>query len=111
MVGVYGVMAYAVTQRTQEIGIRMALGAADDKVMRQVLMRGLRLTGVGVILGLAGAMAGTRLLTDMLFGVTATDPMTYAGVVLALTLVATLASFVPARRASRVDPIEALRAE
>ncbi|MCZ6917787.1 MAG: ABC transporter permease [Gemmatimonadetes bacterium] len=111
MVGVYGVMAYTVAQQTREIGIRIALGAPGAAVLRHTLARGLRLTATGVLLGSAGAFAATRLLTDMLFGVSPTDPATYLGVVLLLVGVAALASFMPARKASRIDPVAALRSE
>jgi putative ABC transport system permease protein len=110
-VGVYGVMAYSVARRTQEIGIRMALGAGRRDVMRLVLRRGLLLTVCGIAAGLAGALAATRLLASLLFGVTATDAPTFAVTALILLAIAALACLVPALRAARVDPIVALRYE
>ncbi|MDA0312757.1 MAG: FtsX-like permease family protein [Gemmatimonadetes bacterium] len=110
-VGIYGVIAYIVGRRTQEIGVRMALGAPAQTVLRGVVGGGLRLTGLGVAAGLVGAWAMSRVLASLLFGVTATDPMTFGSTALLLTAVATLASWITARRASRVDPVEGLRAE
>jgi len=108
-IGIYGVLAYAVVRRTQEIGIRMALGAQRAQVLALVLKRGLILTAIGIALGLGGAAAGSRLLQGMLFGVSPLDARTFAAVSLAFALVATFASYVPARRATRVDPMVALR--
>ena len=110
-IGIYGVMAYNVAQRVREIGIRMALGANPSEVLRSVLREGLLLTGIGAALGVAGALAITRVLKAYLFGVSATDPYAFAGTALLLGLVALAACWVPARRATRVDPIVALRYE
>jgi putative ABC transport system permease protein len=108
-VGLYGVMSYAVSQRTSEIGIRMALGARRRDVLTLVVGHGMLLTAGGVIIGLAGAYALTRLMTTLLFGVSATDPITFAGVAALLATVAFLATWLPARRAAGVDPLIALR--
>jgi putative ABC transport system permease protein len=110
-IGIYGVLAYAVGQRTQEIGIRMALGAERGAVLRLVMGRGLVLIAIGIMLGLAGALGLTRYLSGMLFDLTPLDPATYAAVAIAFALVASLASYLPARRATRVDPVVALRYE
>ena len=107
--GIYGLLAYTVAQRTPEIGIRMALGAPRGTVLRGIVAQGLGLAAVGIAIGAAGAVAMTRLLSGMLFGVTPTDPRTFAAVAALLTVVAVLAAYLPARRASRVDPVIALR--
>jgi putative ABC transport system permease protein len=110
-VGIYGLMSYAVEQRVQEIGIRMAMGADQGKIMRLVLGQGMRLASVGTALGLAGAYGLTRLLAKFLFGVKSSDPLAFSIVAVTLIVVTLLAAFVPARRAMRVDPILALRQE
>jgi predicted permease len=110
-VGLYGVIAYSVTQRTREMGIRLALGAGQPAVLRLVMSQGARLTAVGLLAGLLAAAALTRVMVSMLYGVSALDPMTFVLVGLVLGLVAVLASYFPARRATRVDPVVALRAD
>jgi putative ABC transport system permease protein len=110
-IGIYGVLAYAVVERTQEIGIRMALGAQRSNVLALVLRQGALLTIIGIVLGLAGAAGATRLLQSMLFGVVPLDPMAFLLVSVMFGAVATLASYVPARRATKVDPMIALRSE
>jgi putative ABC transport system permease protein len=107
-IGIYGVISYIVGQRTREIGVRIALGAGRSDVSRMVVRQGLAMTLTGVVLGTIGALAATRLMTAILFGVDTTDPGTFAGVVLFLTAVATLASYLPARRAAAIEPIRAL---
>ena len=110
-VGLYGVVAYAAARRTREFGIRMALGARPGDVLRLVLGEGLKLTAAGVIIGIVAALALTRLLTKLLFGVDPTDPLTLAAVAVVLAAVATLACWLPAHRATRIHPTEALRTE
>jgi len=107
----YGVMAYTVSQRRREIGIRMAIGAATGDVVGMIMKQGLTLVIVGAAIGVAGALGASRLLRGILYGASVVDPVTFVGVPLLLTAVAALASWLPARRASGVDPLEALRRE
>jgi putative ABC transport system permease protein len=109
--GIYGVISYSVSQRTRELGIRIALGATQDRVMRLVLGQGMMLTVAGVFVGLVGAYWLMHLLATLLYGVAATDTATFGGVALVLLAVAWLASYLPARRAARVDPVIAMRSE
>jgi predicted permease len=110
-IGLYGVMAYAVARRTRELGIRLALGAQPKSILWLVMRETLRLTGIGMIIGFGAALAGTRLISSLLFGLTPTDPLTIALASLLMLVVAALAGCLPARRASRVDPMTALRYE
>jgi len=108
-IGVYGVLSYSVSQRRQEIGVRVALGAERGDVLRLIVGHGLRLAAIGVVFGLAGAFATTRVIRTELYNVTPTDPVSFVGVAMFLTLVALLASYIPARRAMAVDPLIAIR--
>ena len=110
-VGLYGVIAYAVSQRTHELGVRVALGATGDRISRMVIGEGLALTAVGVVIGIGGSLLAGKLVTSLLFGVNALDPATIAGVIAVLGAVAAVASWLPARRAARVDPLTAMRGD
>jgi ABC-type antimicrobial peptide transport system permease subunit len=110
-IGIYGVLAYSVVQRTQEIGIRMALGAERGQVMALVMRRGVALAAIGITVGLIGAFAGARYLQSMLFGVEPRDPATFIAVAATFAIVTTAAAYLPARRATRVDPMVALRVD
>ena len=111
MVGVFGVLAYSVAQRTREIGVRVALGATRGTILKMVLGQGLITVAIGLAIGLAGSLLLTRTMRSMLFEVSPNDPLTIAGITLLLLLIAMLASYIPARRATRVDPMIALRYE
>jgi cell division protein FtsX len=108
-IGIYGVMAYAVQQRTREIGVRLALGAEPGAVRRMVVLQGMRLAGTGVVIGVAAAYGLSRYMSTLLFGVQARDPLVFVGVPLLLAVIALLAVWIPAGRASRIDPLGALR--
>jgi putative ABC transport system permease protein len=110
-IGIYGVMAYSVAQRTNEIGIRIALGAAQSNIFRLIIRQAMGLVAISVIIGLVGAFSATRLLNSLLFGIGAWDPVTFTAIVLLISFVAFLAAWLPARRAAKVDPIVALRTE
>jgi len=110
-VGIYGVISYAVSRRTHEIGVRVALGASPMTVVRLVVGQGMRVVAAGVVAGVAGALVVTRLMANLVYGVRVTDPLTYVGVALLLTVVALVASYIPARRATRIDPLVAMRTE
>jgi putative ABC transport system permease protein len=110
-VGIYGVISYAVSRRTHEIGVRVALGASPATVVRLVIAQGMRVVAVGVVIGLAGSLVASRLMTKLVYGVSVTDPLTYAGVAALLAGVALVASYIPARRATRIDPLVAMRAD
>jgi len=111
MGGIYGVISYGVTQRTREIGVRMALGAQPGNVLRMVIREGMLLAGAGIIAGIAGALALGRVLQSFLFEIKPTDPTTFVGVAFALAIVAMAACYIPAWRAMRIEPMEALRYE
>jgi ABC-type antimicrobial peptide transport system permease subunit len=110
-VGLYGVIAYAVSQRTHELGVRVALGATGDRISRMVIGEGLVLTAIGIVIGALASVFAGRLVSSLLFGVSSLDPMTIGSVTLVLVAVATLASWLPARRAARVDPLIAMRGD
>ncbi len=110
-VGLFGVLSYAVSRRTREIGVRMALGARAADVLGMVVRQGMTLTAIGLVIGAGAALAATRAMAGLLFGVGASDPPTYAALALVLAAVALLACWLPARRAARVDPLVALRSE
>jgi putative ABC transport system permease protein len=111
IIGLTGVIAYTVSQRTKEIGVRMALGAAPRDVLWLILRQGLALGAIGLAIGLAGSLALTRFLSSLLYGVSATDPLTFLGVSLLLAATTLLACYIPARRAALTDPLTSLRRE
>jgi ABC-type antimicrobial peptide transport system permease subunit len=110
-IGIYGVMSYSVTQRTRELGIRIALGAGRREVLGLVLRQGLAMVAVGIALGVTGALMLTRVMSTLLFGVSTTDPAVFSAIVVVLSATASIATYMPARRATRVDPLVALRDE
>jgi putative ABC transport system permease protein len=110
-VGLYGVIAYAVSQRTHELGVRVALGATGTRISRMVIGEGVILTAVGVIVGLVASLGGARIIAKLLYNVKSSDPVTFVGVALLLGVVAACASYIPARRAARVDPLVAMRGD
>lgn len=110
-VGVYGVMAYSVTQRTHEVGIRMALGAESGEILKLVLKQGMILSGTGIAIGLIGSFFLTRVMESLVFGISTRDAITFSSVALLLAAVAIVATYIPARRATKVDPMVALRYE
>lgn len=107
--GIYGVLSYAVTQRTQEMGIRIALGAERARLIRMIVRQGLAVAAIGVAIGVAAALALTRALAGLLYGVAANDPLTFAAMPVFVILIAALACYIPARRAAALDPLAALR--
>ena len=111
VVGVYGVMSYLVSQGTHDIGVRLALGAQRSRIVGMVIRQGMELTGAGIVIGLIGAAALTRVMASLLFGVSTTDLLTFSAVPIVLIAIALLASYLPARRATLVDPVVALREE
>ena len=111
LIGIYGVISYSVSQRTREVGIRMALGAGRLTLTRMFVGHGLTLAAIGLGIGLAAAFALTRAMASLLFGISSADPVTYAGVSIGLIVAAALASYLPSRRAASVNPVESLRAE
>jgi ABC-type antimicrobial peptide transport system permease subunit len=111
VVGVYGVVPFSVARRTQEVGVRMALGAQRSEVLRLIVGEGARLAAFGVAIGIAASFVITRLMSSLLFGISASDPLTFLGLAMLLSLAALVASYIPARRAMRVDPMVALRYE
>jgi ABC-type antimicrobial peptide transport system permease subunit len=110
-VGIYGVMSYTSNQRRHEIGIRMAIGAPTGRILKMVLSQGMIITGIGIAVGLAGSLVLTRFASTLLFGVSAVDPLTFSGIAALLLLVSLAAVYVPARRATKVDPLIALQTE
>ena len=110
-VGLYGVLSYVVAERTREIGVRMALGATAEQVRRMVVAQGARVVGIGVVIGVLAALASTRALGSLLYGVTAVDAGTFVAMSASMVVIGLLASYLPARRASSVDPIESLRSD